>query len=653
MKNVVLVTMVKNEGAIIQRMLQSAFSAAKYVVVCDTGSTDDTLQKATDACGDSIPFRAYGDEWKNFGHNRTLALKHGRDAIDKWGLCREETWMLLLDGDMILVDAGFNPSQLNDDVILLEQRGGGIAYSNVRLIRSSISATYKCYTHEYLDHGIAAKGTLKTLWIDDKGDGGCKADKLPRDEKLLQAQLKETPMDARTLFYLGHTLRDMGKTSEALVYYRKRVHVGGWDEEVWYSRYCIGMCLEKLGKTNEALDEYAGAWASRPWRNEPLLKMAGIYHARNDHARAYWTAKAGLSTAYPTGDLLFVEKEAYYDSFLRFASIHGYFIGQRTDAGKSADSLHFFGQDKTTREEALRNLSWYTNPLAGVPLSVPRTPPEGWSFCNPSIIKHGTDYLLNLRMVNYKINPQGGYYGFGDKVRTRNLLVTLDMDLKPIWEVELNTPEPHNHDAQIQGIEDVRLCSDWGCGVKGLGVRCDMYYQYPTMWQFRWDLSTGKCEEAKPLSTSGHTEKNWLVFGGTFEHGEKRVIYSHSPYTVTDLNKTVISHQFQMDLSGFRGGSAPIKWNGGWLYIIHEVTMLPGHTRRTYMHRFCWTDENLMLKKVSAPFHFREPHTIEFCSGLVAHRTGVLATYGRNDGIAEMMFVENTKVQEMLNTEVK
>lgn len=41
---------------------------------------------------------------------------------------------------------------------------------------------------------------MKGVWIDDRGDGGCKSDKFERDARLLAQGLNEEPNNVRYMF---------------------------------------------------------------------------------------------------------------------------------------------------------------------------------------------------------------------------------------------------------------------------------------------------------------------------------------------------------------------------------------------------------------------------------------------------------------------
>ena len=112
---------------------------------------------------------------------------------------------------------------------------------NTRLIKASLP--WKCVgvTHEYWScESHVSLEKLTNLWIDDRADGGCKADKFERDAKLLTEGLQEEPDNVRYMFYLAQTYRNLDQYDEAIKWYMKRISMGGWKEEVWYSKFMLG-----------------------------------------------------------------------------------------------------------------------------------------------------------------------------------------------------------------------------------------------------------------------------------------------------------------------------------------------------------------------------------------------------------------------------
>jgi glycosyltransferase involved in cell wall biosynthesis len=68
---------VKNESRVIIRLLDSVVKLLDGYCICDTGSTDNTIFLITEYFKEhNIPGKIVQEPFKDFGYNRTLALKH-------------------------------------------------------------------------------------------------------------------------------------------------------------------------------------------------------------------------------------------------------------------------------------------------------------------------------------------------------------------------------------------------------------------------------------------------------------------------------------------------------------------------------------------------------------------------------------------------
>jgi glycosyltransferase involved in cell wall biosynthesis len=87
---------VKNESRIIHRLLNSVSSLIDSYCICDTGSTDNTIEIIETFFKEKgIPGKVIQEPFQDFGYNRTFALKACED-MDK------ADYILLLDADMTL-----------------------------------------------------------------------------------------------------------------------------------------------------------------------------------------------------------------------------------------------------------------------------------------------------------------------------------------------------------------------------------------------------------------------------------------------------------------------------------------------------------------------------------------------------------------------
>lgn len=650
--------MVKNESKIVSRMILSALPIIDAAVICDTGSTDYTIDVACAAVRDKQCV-VVKTAWRDFGYNRTQAVIAGQRHVTYFGYNPTQCWLLLLDADHILHCDAFDKEALDSDVIRIFQDDGFFRYQNVRLVRASQPAKYTGRTHEYISVEGSSE-TLNNIWIEDKNDGGSKADKFERDLSFLMLDWNEKN-NGRTAFYMAQTYWCLGRYTEAAAWYEKRISMARphESEEAWYSRLSRGRCLANM-KDIGAEIEFLKSFGMRPWRAESLHELAKINLDRNQCREACALATVGLSLPFPIDETLFVEKKIYQWDLRRDIAI-GSFYTSDSDLGRRQCEYLRLTRGSPYREEALRNITFYVKKLPSTILPVPFTAEYGWYPCNPSIIKTAHRYLIAVRTVNYTIDP-GHCYKLPDDgvVRTRTFAFRnwngIEAYSYPESVIELE--QKIEHKSWVQGLEDVRIYAVEGGDVFALANRSDWGPMidgkrlYPRMMKVRWKLSDGSLIEERPIDIKeigSSCEKNWLPF---VDHERHLAIYWHEPFQIIDLDTSAIvsSTLFSVyDLSGFRGSAAPIPWDGGWLYVIHEVTnrTVNGKNEYFYLHRFCWMTSEYVLNKISDLF-FLDTLGVEFCCGMTTRDDGVILSFGVKDNVAKLAVVSKKVIDAYL-----
>lgn len=665
---IMLASMIKNESKVISRMLDSASAVATHFCLVDTGSTDNTLDAIKDwGQKHGLPLAVYSIPFTDFGLTRTQTVETAVQWAKHLNLELDNTYLLLLDADMILETHGFEAGELREDNYRVVQSHGNLAYSNVRLVRASKVVKYTGRTHEYLETA-GTVGDLPMLRIRDVGDGGCKADKFERDVRLLEKDLEENPSNFRSMYYLGASYEALGRHADAIAMYSKRADFpNSWEEEAWMALYRRGITKETSGDKAGAGKDYLDAWARRPWRSEPLAKLAHLALGEKQFQKACALAKAGLSIPYPHGDLLFIENGCYNEEFHHILGIADFYTGETYDGGQHCDHLILNGSHY--RHNALQNSIWYLKPIkASKKFDLGEifkdSIPSGYKPCNPSIIRHfdrhkgAVRYSLSLRTVNYSINPDGSY-NYPGYVHTKTLRCELDHELKAVSALELENPESRPG-ARIQGIEDVRLYQDRLLDDKtyGVGIRVDGPEDLPQIYGCVW--KENKLVSCNMISAPGKMEKNWLPIMNWYADRPQTeagpyILYSTGPEMVSRNGRPGVSYQARnpVDAHDFRGSSNVIPYLGGWLWVIHQVTVLPGETKRKYLHRLCWSrgnEDGPMVEgfRTSLPFCFEKPQ-IEFCSGACVGSDGsLLLTYGIEDNYAFLSVIDEATVASML-----
>ncbi|GAA1729315.1 glycosyltransferase [Microcella frigidaquae] len=297
-----LAMIVRNEEAIIERLITSVLPHIDSWRIIDTGSTDGTVARIEAALA-GLPGELRVSEWVDFGHNRS--------ELVAWATVGAE-WLLLLDADMTIDaddDLGEQLAAVTADAALVPV-GGGVSYRMPYLVRGGRPWHYAGRTHEYL----TSSEPYTTTWFDGLrithiADGSSHRVKLERDVELLGLDLLDNPDSARTVFYLAQTYRDAGEHQLALEHYQRRAAMGGWEEEVFWSLYQAALIEEKTASPT-AGDAFIRAWDARPERAEPLYRLARRHRLLRQHHAAWLYASAAAALEHPA-DSLFVEAEIY------------------------------------------------------------------------------------------------------------------------------------------------------------------------------------------------------------------------------------------------------------------------------------------------------------------------------------------------------
>ena len=118
--------------------------------------------------------------------------------------------------------------------------------------------------------------------------------------------------DPRLVFYLGMGRFDWGDLVVARKWFERRLEMGGWDEEVYFTMYRIAQTMLHLGEPwHDVQDAYLRAWEFRPTRAEPLYAIACWYRAAQHYRLGYLFAKLAAEIPFPEQDTLFVSPEVH------------------------------------------------------------------------------------------------------------------------------------------------------------------------------------------------------------------------------------------------------------------------------------------------------------------------------------------------------
>jgi hypothetical protein len=642
---------VKNESKIITRLLESVLPIIDCYCICDTGSTDNTIEVIQDFFSKkNINGKIVTEPFKNFSHNRNFSMQSCLGLSD---------YILFLDADMILQINNFDKKELlRHDFFVILQGNDNFYYQNTRIVKNNGLFKYMGVTHEYIDtppNSTSLSIGKDKLFILDIGDGGCKNDKFERDIKLLTSALITDPTNARYYFYLANSYHDSSKFQEAIDAYQTRIKLGGWEQEVWYSYYRIGLCYKKMDKMPDAINAWMDGYNFYQLRLENIYEI--INHFRNNSKNKlaeifYNIANNILSKKIDRDSYLFLQNDIYtykidyeYTIFAFYndiKNINDQIIKVFNNSNHSSINSNLFSNMKFYKNILCANQKNNISNVIKININNEDIEFNSSSSC---LIKSENGYIMNIRYVNYYINNNGSYLNCDKHIITCNKYVELNKFLSITNEKLFES----KYDGRLYiGVEDVRIFNDIetnellfiGTGYHNntqLGIVTGKYNINNNMLEYN---------EIKSGFNNNSCEKNWVYVD---YKNSTHIIYKWHPLQICKIDDTtrllnlIESREMPLLFSHARGSTSGYKYikkkylsDDSISFNIEEVEIwfilhfVSYETPRHYYHMFVVFDDSMNLLRYSAPFKFEE-EPIEYCLSLVVEDERVLVNYSTWD----------------------
>ena len=327
---------VKNESAIIRSTLENLTSYVNfaYWVICDTGSTDGTQDIIKTFFQErKIPGELFQDEWKDFGHNRSLALQRAYES-------KKADYVLIFDADDAFRGNFKLPSKLELDKYSCKF-GFGTDFTWYRpvILNNRIKWKYFGVLHEYVDcvepnhqaTGIYIDGDY---YIEARTIGGDrnKDDKKYQKDAILLEKALETEtnagLKARYAFYCAQSFRDCGDFKNGIKYYLMRTTLGAFDEEIHVSYYNAGKMMIASNYPEEEIEKtFLDGWNCMKDRSECLHELSKYFRLKGNYTKGYVYAELGRKITYPKNRVLFLHRDIYDWRLLDETAVNAYYLG--------------------------------------------------------------------------------------------------------------------------------------------------------------------------------------------------------------------------------------------------------------------------------------------------------------------------------------
>jgi tetratricopeptide (TPR) repeat protein len=667
---------VKNESKIITRLFDNIISIINCYCICDTGSTDDTINIIQNYFEKKNIFgKIIQEPFIHFSHNRNISLKACEGMSD---------YILLLDADMEVKLNNFNKEILSDyDHFYIFQGNNNFYYKNIRIIKNNFlfhNYEYVGFTHEYISHDDNCTSITidkNIFFINDIGDGGCKTNKFQRDIELLTNAVNSEINNCRDYFYLANSYYDVKKYDEAINFYKKRIDLKGWEQEVWYSYYKIGLSYMNLNNFSSALFYWLEGFNYFPDRIENIYEIVRYYRIDSKYKLAYHFYKLAESKLIlKKDDCLFLHNDVYcYKLYYEYIIIAYY----NNIKNVNNEFIHFFNSSTYTNinDITLSNLKFYevnliSNKIINFNDSIIHNNINFHSSSSCLIKKDNLNYLMNIRYINYQITNDGIYIINGIKnennidnknIITLNKFVELDSKFNIIRDFFIQDDLTNENNIDINnktytedfskkkyiGIEDLKI---FNFENKTFFIGTDYNYQIGKL-----GISYGICDYERDMKLNiiqlqqnflnTNCEKNWVF---TTLNDELKIIYKWSPLVICEIQENNIVPIIFKNMPNFfsiiRGStceSIDLETGNKW-FICHFVSH---ENPRRYYHIFVLFDNNLNLLKYSGPFKF-ENQAIEYCLSLLIENDKILINYSTWDKTTQIGIYDKKYIQSLL-----
>lgn len=283
----------KNEAGFVDRWMDS-MSEADCIVVTDTGSTDDTVQRLRNR--GAVVYQETFSPWR-FDAARNRSLEHVPDDTDIC-VCTDLD-EVLRPGWRAHLEAHWTPDATMGNYLFnwsLHPDGTPATQFVYFKVHKKNDYTWVFPAHECLRY--IGKGAEKKVFISDMV-----LDHFPDQTKsrgsylgLLEMGAEEQPDSDRAVYYLGREYMYAGMWEKCIATLKRHLALpcARWKEERCASMRWIAKSYHQLGKDDECYRWYFRAMAEAPALREPYVELARVAYEKQDWVTVYLATQQAL-----------------------------------------------------------------------------------------------------------------------------------------------------------------------------------------------------------------------------------------------------------------------------------------------------------------------------------------------------------------------
>jgi len=321
---------VKNESHVIKDTLTNlcSYFPFSYWVICDTGSTDGTQDIIRDFFGEKgISGELLEHEWRDFGHNRSLALSAAYNKTD---------YLLVFDADDRIIGDFKLPSEMTADSYYLKI-GKEFSYKRTLIVNNHKKWCFKGVLHEFimcLEESSPSVDITGDYYMQSSRSGSRNADplKYSKDAAILEKACEcetDTGLRNRYVFYCAQSYKDAGNIEKAIEWYEKVLELNTWDQEKYISYLRLGECFKQIGDEATMVYYWTKGYSFMPSRVETLYQLINHYRHKGEHRLCEMYYNVAKNIRNPGTNALFNSNDVYEYKLDEEYTIFSYYVGNR------------------------------------------------------------------------------------------------------------------------------------------------------------------------------------------------------------------------------------------------------------------------------------------------------------------------------------